>query len=199
MAKKAEIKMVDETEVKSDMSQSAGNLATMEETPADEPAPSGQGVRTRRVIVLKQFVPGPDWINQNVVAKGKGTQVMIGRIYGVAFEVGRKTGTLPDGSPSENIFVRGQFESLNYITGEVGEASTVYFPKAYAEKLEMVFKGDETIKVVEVDVDVGVEATGKTIPYEWVTVAFVEGGKAATLKRLRTARAKPAQLLLTAS
>jgi hypothetical protein len=142
---------------------------------------------------LKQFVPNPDWINVNVVAGGKGTRAVLGRIYGVATGFERKSNTLPDGSISASIFVKGMFQSEGYVTGELSEASGVYFPMAYAEKIAACF--DMGVKTVEVDCDIGLEATGKTIPYEWVVVAFREGQEMDVLKRIRGTRARPTALL----
>lgn len=153
-----------------------------------------EGVRARRAIMLKQFLPNPDWINVNVVAGGKGTRATIGRIFGIATGTSRKTNTLPDGSVSESIFVSGMFQSEGFLTGEIGEASGVYFPMAYAEKIEALFKMG--VKTVEVDCDVGLEATGKTIPYEWVVVAYREGQEMDVLRRIKGTRARPANILV---
>lgn len=156
-----------------------------------------EGTRARRALMLKQFLPDPDWINKNVVAGGKGTRATIGRIYGLATGYERKNNTLPDGSISESIFVRGMFQSEGFITGELAEASGVYFPMAYAEKIAAVI--EMGVKTVEVDCDVGLEATGKTIPYEWVIVAFREGVEMDVLRRIRGTRKRPEALLVDGS
>lgn len=167
---------------------------TETETAATETPATGEakGMRSRRALMLKQFLPNADWINTQVVAKGKGTKVVVGRIYGVATGFEDKINTLPDGSTAASIAIKGVFQSESYLTGEVGEATNVYFPMAYAEKIKALFETDETVRVVEVDTDIGLEATGKTIPYEWVVVAFVEGEEMAALKRLRNSRGRPA-------
>ena len=164
--------------------------------PENEPAPSTSeqasvGVRARRAFMLKQFVPSPDWINVNIVAKGKGTQVTLGRIWGIATGFEDRTNTLPDGSVSASIAVTGIFQSESYLSGELGEASMVYFPMAYAEKIKAVFKSSPDIRAIEVDCDVGLEATGKTIPYEWVVIAFREGEEMAVLKKIAASRGRP--------
>jgi hypothetical protein len=148
------------------------------------------GVRARRAFMLKQFLPNNDWINVNVVAKGKGTKALVGRIYGIATGFEDKMNTLPDGSVASSIAIKGVFESEGYIDGEVGRATAVYFPMAYAEQIKAAFQSDETIKVVEVDCDIGIEATGKTIPYEWVVIAFREGKEMDALKRLKSGRSR---------
>jgi hypothetical protein len=149
------------------------------------------GTRARRALMLKQFIPNPDWINKNIVAGGKGTQMAVGRIWGVATSIGRKQNTLPDGKIVDSIVVNGIFQAESYLTGELSEASSVYFPMAYAEKIAALFASVEGLKVVEVDCDVGLEATGKTIPYEWVIIAFREGEEMAVLKRIKGTRGRP--------
>lgn len=172
-----------------------------DQTPA---APEIQGVRARRTIMLKNLLPadGVDWIMKNVVSQGKGTRATLGRIFGVCTGYSIKTNTLPDGTPSSSIVLHGDFETENYIDGEIGSGTTAYIPAAYSEKVKTVFDanailneaGEEIgnrIRTIEIDIDVGVEATGKTIPYEWVVVAFKEGAEMATLKRMRSTRARP--------
>lgn len=170
--------------------------------PAVEPAAESaaetsepHGVRARRALMLKQLLPDHDWINKNIVAHGKGTRGLVGRIYGMATSASRKTNTLPDGSLAESISVSGVFSAESYLTGEISEASNVYFPMAYAEKLEALFISQPDIKVIEVDTDIGLEATGKTIPYEWIIIAYREGEEMAALKRLKNSRKRPDQLL----
>jgi hypothetical protein len=156
---------------------------------------TSEGVRARRAFMPKLFLPNKDWIMQNVVAKGTGSRAVIGRIYGQCFETKDKAGTLPNGQPSVTIALVGAFEAISYITGEVMSVSNAYMPMAFAEKVKAAF-ADETIKLVEVDCDIGLEATGKAIPYEWVTTAFIEGKEMAALRRMRTSRPRPAKLLL---
>lgn len=166
------------------------------EVTGDTGSVASDGTRARRALMLKQFLPNPDWINVNVVAGGKGTRATIGRIYGIATGFERKVNTLPDGSLSESIFVKGMFQSEGYVTGELAEASGVYFPMAYAEKVAAAFEG-LGVKSVEVDCDIGLEATGKTIPYEWVVIAYREGQEMDALKRIRGNRPRPTALLVS--
>lgn len=158
----------------------------------EETTGTAVGTRARRALMLRHFIPNPDWINQNVVAKGKGTQVTLGRIFGVCTGWEAKQNTLPDGKVVDSIVAKGTFQSESYLTGEVGDASLVFFPMAYAEKIKAVFESDASIKVLEVDCDVGLEATGKTIPYEWVVVAYREGEDMGVMKRIKASRGRPA-------
>jgi hypothetical protein len=149
------------------------------------------GVRARRAIMLKHFIPDPDWINVNIVAKGKGTKVVIGRIFGFVTSTEEKMNLMPDGKQNRSVVCRGVLQTESYLTGETSEASMVFFPAAYSEKIEACFAADPQLRVVEVDCDVGLEATGKTIPYEWVVIAYREGAEMAVLHRLKKARGRP--------
>lgn len=178
---------------------------TTSETAAVTTAPENEGVRARRSIMLKHFLPGEgiDWINKNIVSQGKGTRATFGRIYGTCTGYEVKHNALPDGTPSSSIALFGDFETENFMTGEIGSGTMAFIPAAYSEKVKAIFdsnailndEGKEIgnrIRTVEIDIDVGVEATGKTIPYEWVVVAFKEGAEMATLKNLRNSRQRPA-------
>lgn len=156
---------------------------------------SNAGLRARRALMMKQFVPSPDWIMQNVVAKGKGTKVTVGRVIGIAHSVRRHVNDI-NGRQVESIALGGIFEGETS-EGEVLAASTVYFPMAYAEMVAAALDQDG-VKVVQVDADIGLEATGKTIPYEWTVTSYVEGEAMAVLSALRKRRGlgkRPTSLL----
>lgn len=160
----------------------AGNLAQA----------ATEGKRARRVIVMKQFIPDADWINVNIVAKGKGTQVLVGRVFGVCTGYEDKENTLPNGEKSKQIVLRGSFEAESYVSGEVTDGTGIYLPMAYAEKVKALYAMMPDLKTVEIDCDIGLEATGKTIPYEWVVIAYREGEASDVMKRLKSSRARPA-------
>ena len=167
---------------------------------------ASEGIRARRAFMPKHFIPNADWINKNVVAHGKGTKVTLGRLYGIASKCDVKHNTLPDGSASSSVVLFGAFEAEDYLTGELSSMTSAYLPAAYSERVEAVFASGmrtvenkdggppqqyQTINAVEIDCDIGLEATGKTIPYEWVVTAFREGEELAVLKRLRNSRDRP--------
>lgn len=156
-----------------------------------------QGVRARSAFMPRQFLPpgqggGIDWINMNVVAKGKGTQAVLGRVFGVCTGWAEKENTLPNGDKSVSIILNGTFQAENYMTGEVSDASKLFLPTAYSQRVKTMFQSDPDLKLVEVDADIGVEATGKTIPYEWVVVAYREGEDMGVMRRLKNSRGRPA-------
>lgn len=150
------------------------------------------GVRTQRAIMLKQFVPNPDWINKNVVAGGKGTKAFVARLVGVVTGTRDKAGQLPDGSPSTSIVLEGNFESESYLDGEIAAASSVYLPAGFAESIKATFAADKEVSAIRIDLDIGLEATGKTIPYTWVIINHVEAPAQNMLKQMRLSRPRPA-------
>lgn len=184
-----DIELEHEQETGEGAEQSEGHVGNSEQT---------DGVRARRGLALKMLLPNQEFIAKNIIAGGKGTRATIGRIYGIATRTDRKQNIVND-KTIESIVVTGMFDLESYITGEISRGSTCYFPMAYAEMIEAVFKADKMLLSVDVDCDIGLEATGKTIPYEWVCTAFREGAEMSTLKRLKATRDRPKTLLLTAS
>lgn len=162
-----------------------------------------KGFQVRKAFAMKQFLPHPNWINQNIVAHGQGTRATLGRVFGIATATERKRTTMNDGTVSESIYVKGSFEAESYIDGTVSRSAGVFLPMAYAEQIELALmpskneKGEEvrTVFSAEIDCDIGLEATGKIIPYAWTVTAFREGAEMDVLKRVRSTRAKPQNVL----
>jgi len=162
-------------------------------------ATASQGVRARRAIMMREFIPSQDFVAKNVIGPGKGTLVILGRVFGFVTGITEKAGKLPNGEPSVSIVANGQFETENYHTGEVSQASAVYLPNAAAEALKAQFAADPDVKLIEIDMDVGLEATGKTIPYSWYVANHVEGQAATPLKALKSRRGRPANAVALAA
>lgn len=148
---------------------------------------ASEGARARRAFMMKNLLDNPDFINTHVVAKGKGTKVVVGRVWGFANGYERKLNEF-QGRMLESIVLKGVFQAESTVTGELSEFTSVYMPSAYAEKLAALLEADKSIRMIEVDCDIGLEATGKTIPYEWVCIAFREGEEMQPLRKLRAGR-----------
>ena len=148
-------------------------------------APPSEGVRVTSVLTMKRFAT-QEWILQNCVVRGKGSRSAVARIIGAAIGWETKI-TEFQGERLESIALSGTFEGTSYVTGEIIQATMVYLPMAYARQVAMAFS-DETVKLVELDLDIGVEATGKSIPYEWTCTSFVSGTESNILTRLRNRR-----------
>lgn len=167
-----------------------------------------EGVRQRRGIMPKQFLPtdDPDWIMKNIVAQGRGTRANLGRVFGICTGYEVRTNTLPNGQEATSIALTGAFQTESFMTGELGDGTLAFLPAAYSEKVKAIFDANEiraedgkvvgnNIRMIQVDVDVGVEATGKPIPYEWVITAYREGEEMAVLRAMRRSRPRPAFVL----
>ena len=185
MADKTDVKPADDA---TDATKSISEQAAVTEAPEG----ASEGVRARKAFMLRHFIPAADWITKNVVLPGKGTRVTLGRVYGAITGWEEKNNTLNDGKVISSICLKGSIMTESYLTGEIGASTSAYLPEVYAEKVKALFLSDANIRVVELDCDVGVEATGKSIPYEWVIIAFREGEEMDVLKRIRTSRGRPA-------
>lgn len=163
--------------------------ATQEETAA---VAATEGKRMRRAF-MPRMLADSQWILENIVVKGKGFKnPTLGRMFGVVTSHARKVNKLPDGRDAESIVLSGVFEVVNNVTGEITNAGQAYLPMAFAEQVEAAFKINPGTLAVEIDIDIGVEATGKAIPYEWMVTSHLEGEQTLFLNRLRERRVRPA-------
>lgn len=163
------------------------------ETPAQEVATS-EGKRARRAFMPRLLID-QEWINKNVVSQGKGTKIIAGRMFGMCTKTEEKTNRLPNGEQSISIVMTGMFRIENGITGEVSDVTQAYLPMAFAEQVAQAFAvGGQEVKAVEVDVDIGCEATGKTIPYEWLVISHLDGVASNFLNRMRERRPRAATM-----
>jgi hypothetical protein len=142
-------------------------IANAPVTPLDVP---DVGKRSRRVFMMKTMASA-DWIMANVVAKGKGTQASLGRLYGTVHKVDKKVGDI-QGRPSVNYPLSGVFESISALTGELAGYTTAYLPESFALQMYDAMQVEGVLSL-ELDIDIGVEATGKSIPYEWMVTSFI--------------------------
>ncbi len=83
------------------------------------------------------------------------------------------------------------FEAFHALTGEISEANVAYLPDSVGERMKAMFANDPELKAVQIDMDIAVEATGKTIPYTWAVTNYVKDDAANPLKALRANRAQP--------
>jgi hypothetical protein len=149
------------------------------------PAPS-TGIRARRVMTMKAFLPDADWIVKNVVVHGRGTHVSVGRLYGKAARSERTTKMWQD-KQLTSVRIEGMFEAIGLITGEVTRCTTVYLPLAFAEQVEMALLTNPG-SIVDMDVDIGLEATGNAIPHEWTVTSYIDGAAERAMRAMRNRR-----------
>jgi hypothetical protein len=145
-----------------------------------------QGTDLSRVMVMKMFAD-VDWIRKNVVAKDAGYRINVARVFGIAIKSEEKF-NMHGQEKLRSIVLTGQFEGESLVTGEVMSATQVYLPMAYAEKVHAEFERDSTVTMIQVDLDVGIRCTGKTIPYEWTARTYIEDKGMEMLRDLRSKR-----------
>ena len=125
----------------------------------------------------------------NVVGKGKGTHIAVGRVFGVAYEAETRTNKVSRGGAEQeltSIGLKGLFQAER-LDGQTQTFSLLFLPMAFAEQIAMALNLPDT-KQADFDVDIGVIATGKTIPYEWTVTSYIEGRAERALRQMRGTR-----------
>lgn len=150
----------------------------------------------RRNIKLRQFLPTQEIITKELTGKPKGTRLLVGRIYGLAFDAVEKLTVGDDGEPKSNTAIVGVFSCSSVYTKAGGEATTVYFTPDFAKHIHDIVvdqkDGDgkvtqKGVGVMELDCDIMLETTDKG-RLAFKIIQHVEGDAQFPLKRLASAR-----------
>lgn len=162
---------------------------------ADVPE-AGAGVRIRRAFTMKNFLPAGDvntWIAANVTSKGVGFHKMVGRIYGSvqAWEARETQWKSPRPGEGEKVIksiaLSGNLQAEHGETGEIITMDMVFLPMAFASQIARAMQSNPGA-AVEMDIDVGIESTGKAIPYEWTVTSYLSGRAERQLRQMRNSR-----------
>lgn len=167
----------------------------------------GEGVRVRRAFMMKNFLPDPStggvkqWIMQNVVSHGPGTHVSVGRIYGMVYESEpRETKQTANGVEKsiKSVALSGDLEAVS-MAGEVSRFDMLFLPMAFAAQIHRALQSGANH--VELDVDIGIAASGGNIPYEWTVTSYLSGKAERALGRMRAARqiGQPAKAVMAST
>lgn len=160
-------------------------------------AEAGSGQRVRRAFTMKNFLPSGDinkWVAANVVSKGVGTHVAVGRIYGVIAAAEAKETLWKSNRPGEgeklikSIALSGELQAENAFTGEIVTMDTVFLPMAAASRIARAIADQPRGARVQIDLDIGIESTGKAIPYEWTVTSYLSGHAERLLRSMRNSR-----------
>jgi hypothetical protein len=92
-------------------------------------------------------------------------QVPIGQIIGRVYEVNTRVFEV-NGEPQERIYAVGEFEAVNYASGEVMESTTADLPSYYLEGIRGALARNNGAAVL-LGVEIVLVATGKAIPYAY--------------------------------
>lgn len=135
-----------------------------------ESAPGRDLAVEKRSIQMRQFK------SKTNIAKCVRDQVIVplGQIAGVIYDVIEKPGTLPNGEAKTSLLAMGDFQAVNYETGEVYEAHAAYLPGYFIEALNAIFRKARN-GIVEVGIEIVAEPTGidektnlpKAIPFAY--------------------------------
>ncbi len=129
-------------------------------------------------ISMGQLVPSVDWITVNVCAKGKGTRQKVAELIGRCTDA-MTTTTEHKGQMLESIKLDGEFEVFVLHDESTAKAPVAYLPKAWGRQVKQAIDSmrDPDGKLspganVQMILSLGVEATGKTIPYRWTVSLY---------------------------
>jgi len=158
------------------------------------------GIRVDQALVMPALLPVPradavDWIMRNVVGHGRGTHICVGRVVGRAIRAEWRE-TEWQGKILKSVLLTGEFRMQSTVSDLVRENAELWLPIGYAKAIAAKLDLEPGTAAV-FDVDIGLEATGRTIPYAWTVVSHMRQRSSDALERLWERR-KPAPGLLAA-
>jgi hypothetical protein len=165
-----------------------GEITRIDPQEAAALAADDRGQRVGRIITTKDWANGRD-PNMIIAGSPPGTRILLGSLRGVVDSTERSIHNYKD-KPLESVWLNGEFEAVVAETGEVKAAPTAILPKAFGITIETAIAGlkrDGGDAQLTIDCDIGLEATGRPIPYEWIVIYYREG-KAQKAMRDVTAR-----------
>jgi hypothetical protein len=149
------------------------------------------GMRVDQSLVMPALLPVPrsqavDWIMRNVVAHGAGTHICVGRVVGRALRAEWRE-TEWQGKTLRSVLLTGEFRMQSTVTDLVRQHADLWLPTGYAKQIEAALALDPDSRPM-FDVDIGLEATGRTIPYAWTVISHLRQRSSSALERLWAAR-----------
>lgn len=150
-------------------------------------APGAAIALEKRSIQMRMFK------SKEAVGKCVKEQIIVplGQIAGVIYDVVEKPGMLPGGEPKTSLLAMGDFQAINYATGEVFEAKAAYLPGYFAEALRSIFVRANA-RVAEIGIEICIEPTGldnmgmpKSIPFAYGVKNLIARRAADPLEQLK--------------
>lgn len=141
----------------------------MTDTP-NAPAPTSVApdeATMKRSLQMKMFASETDHLEvglefQKTKDATKATKVL-GQVIGQIFDVKEKLGRLPNGEQKVSLQAIGDFEAVNYKTGEVWNSSAAYLPGYFLETVQSMLKLPET-HAIDFAIEIVLTPTGKPAP-----------------------------------
>jgi hypothetical protein len=109
---------------------------------------------------------------------------VLGQIVGFIGAVDTREGTLPDGTPSTSMVGIGEFEAMNYETGEVVQSLAAYLPRYYLEVAKASLERTG-VAGLEVAVELVLVPTGKGVPTAYEVRNLVQREIESPIERLK--------------
>jgi hypothetical protein len=157
-------------------------------------------VRVQTALTMKSFLPDETWAAQATLGKPRGGNISLGRVLGVVTGTERKE-TMFGGQKLESWALHGQFTALAELRGETLQASQLYLSKSFSEQIVSALaeaQATDPHATIKIDVDVGVEPTGKQpVSYGWTVTHYLTGGPSRALREIHQPRrlSRPQALL----
>jgi hypothetical protein len=142
--------------------------------------------KTQQAEVALAFQKTPDNLASH--------QLPVGQIVGRIFEVNERLFDV-GGEPQTRIYAVGEFEAMNYATGEVFESTVADLPSYFLESVRGALARNDGAAVL-VGIEIVLCATGKSIPYAYEVRNLVPREADNPLNRIKALMAKKGTLRL---
>ena len=147
-----------------------------ENTTTDAAEANAEGRVVLNALTTKDFISKGEAVKFGV-NEPVGTVKWLGTIIGKAIGGKEKITVQSDGKPSRSFQFEGMFEGYIYDTDETKTARGAFLPGAFSTELEMTLAKVKSVEGGENNtasfaIEVGIEATGRTIPYTYVVRAY---------------------------
>lgn len=138
-----------------------------------EGAGDERGTRIENFLSMRTFVEQEEALR--IGLQPKGSHVTIGLLAGYVTGFERRESNLPlkvgEKAPPPSIWLKGEFRATVLKTGEIKEARWCILPRAAGELVEEALTEGGVTRAL-LDLEIGVQATGRTIPYAYTVVAY---------------------------
>ena len=151
------------------------------------------GVTYQSALTMKNFTPvgDPGFLVREMAGQARGAKhIALGRIRGtVKAAIDRET--MWEGKVIPSIELQGGFDALVHASGKLLSAASLFISRAFAVQIQTSLaetRLTDPNATIAIDIDVGVESTGKTIAYTWTVTHYLNGQAMRALRALRQPR-----------
>lgn len=135
-------------------------------------------VRVQSAITMHSFEPEHLWAAKITTGQPRGFYVSLGRLRGTVTAT-EDYQAMFGGKILSGIGLKGQFWGLAILRDNaVLQAGTLFLSNVFSSQIKAALatvQRHDPAGAIRIDVDVGVEATGKTVPYAWTITHYMSG------------------------